>query len=59
VEDRTAMTRRFDRPVGLGVGMSFETPVGIFGISVAVGQQFNQGFDFRNPKLHFGYVSVF
>ncbi len=59
VEDRTASTRRFDRPAGLGVGLTFETPVGIFGISVAVGQQFGQGFDFRNPKLHFGYVSVF
>ncbi|MBK8493006.1 MAG: BamA/TamA family outer membrane protein [Saprospirales bacterium] len=59
VEDRTTTTRRFDRPAGLGVGLTFETPVGIFGISVAVGQQFNQGFDFRNPKLHFGYVSVF
>ena len=45
--------------MGLGVGLSFETPVGIFGLSVAVGQQFGQGFDFRNPKLHFGYVSVF
>lgn len=59
VEDRTTTTRRFDRPAGLGVGLTFETPVGIFGISVAVGQQFGQGFDFRNPKLHFGYVSVF
>ncbi|MCB9282893.1 MAG: BamA/TamA family outer membrane protein [Lewinellaceae bacterium] len=59
VEDRTTTTRRFDRPVGLGVGLTFETPVGIFGISVAVGQQYGQGFDFRNPKLHFGYVSVF
>ena len=59
VEDRTTTTRSFDRPMGLGVGLTFETPVGIFGISVAVGQQFQQGFDFRNPKLHFGYVSVF
>ena len=59
VEDRTAAARSFDRPMGLGVGLSFETPVGIFGVSVAVGQQHRQGFDFRNPKLHFGYVSVF
>ncbi len=59
VEDRTTSTRRYDRPMGLGAGLTFETPVGIFGVSVAVGQQFAQGFDFRNPKLHFGYVSVF
>ncbi|MBK7337676.1 MAG: BamA/TamA family outer membrane protein [Saprospirales bacterium] len=59
VEDRTTSTRRYDRPMGLGAGLTFETPVGIFGVSVAVGQHFAQGFDFRNPKLHFGYVSVF
>jgi outer membrane protein assembly factor BamA len=59
VEDRTTTVRRFDRPIGMGVGLTFETPVGIFGVSVAVGRQFDQGFDFRNPKLHFGYVSVF
>jgi len=59
VEDRTTTTRGYDRPMGLGVGLTFETPVGIFGVNVAVGQRFGQGFDFRNPKLHFGYVSVF
>lgn len=50
---------RFNRPLGFGGGMTFETTAGVFGISLAVGKQGNVPFDFRNPKVHFGYVSIF
>ena len=58
-EDVTEETRNFDRPLGLGGGLTFETGVGVFGISLAVGRQQNNPFDFRSVKTHFGYVSYF
>ncbi len=51
--------RNFDRPAGMGAGITFETKVGLFGFSLAVGKQQNTGFDFRSVKTHFGYVSMF
>jgi outer membrane protein assembly factor BamA len=60
IENVTYRTRSFLRPVGLGVGMNFETKAGIFGISVAVGRRdVGQGVDFRSAKFHLGYVSLF
>ena len=59
VENITEDVRKFDTPLGIGGGMTFETKVGIFGISLAVGKQQNNPFDFRNIKTHFGYVSYF
>lgn len=58
-EDRTATNRNFDRPFGFGAGLTFETKAGIFGISLAIGRRQGNPVDFRNPKVHFGYVSLF
>jgi outer membrane protein assembly factor BamA len=60
IENTTATTRVFQRPLGIGAGMNFETPAGIFGISAAVGR-LNPGdpLDFRATKFHLGYISVF
>lgn len=49
----------FDTPVGIGSGITFETGVGIFGFSLAVGRQKDTPFDVRKVKTHFGYVSLF
>lgn len=59
LEDRTVDKRRFDSPFGFGLGMNFETTAGVFGINLAVGSQQGESPDFRNPKIHFGYVSYF
>lgn len=59
VENKTPDRRLFDRPIGIGTGITFETKVGLFGFSLAVGKQQNTGFDFRSVKTHFGYVSLF
>lgn len=60
VADRRAgMPDVADWPLGLGGGLSFETTAGVFGISLAVGKTQGTAVDFRNPKVHFGYVSVF
>lgn len=48
-----------DQLLGFGSGLTFETTAGVFGISLAVGRRGNDPLDFRNPKVHFGYVSVF
>ncbi len=60
VEDRRiGQSDLFDRPLGFGGGLTFETTAGVFGISLAVGKNEGIPLDFRNPKVHFGYVSVF
>ncbi len=60
VEDRRYNTpARYDRPLGFGGGMTFETTAGMFSIGLAVGKRESSPPDFRNPKVHFGYVSIF
>lgn len=45
--------------IGLGAGLIFETKVGMFNFSIAVGRGQGQGFDFGRPKAHFGFTSLF
>lgn len=59
LEDITVDIRRFDRPYGFGAGLTFETKVGLFGFSLALGSENNNPIDFRNVKTHFGYVRTF
>ena len=46
-------------PLGVGAGFSFETKVGIFGLSYAVGKQNGNPVDFRSAKIHFGFLNLF
>lgn len=48
-----------DWPYGFGAGFSFGTNLGIFSISYALGKQLNNPIEFRNGKIHFGYVAYF
>lgn len=48
-----------DQPLSFGLGVTLQTKAGLFGIAAAVGQRKGLPFDFRSPKIHFGYVSVF
>lgn len=48
-----------DLPLGFGVGLSFQTTAGIFGIDVALGREQSNPVDFRNTKTHFGFISLF
>lgn len=59
VADITRVARGTDFPIGFGGGMSFETPAGIFAVSLAAGRQQGQAVDFRSVKTHFGFVSLF
>lgn len=58
---RTKFESKVDNnfPFGFGVGINFESKIGIFGLSYALGQQKHQPISFRNSKIHFGYVALF
>ena len=59
LENKTTTIRSFDRPYGVGLGLTFETGVGVFGLSLAAGSQQGNPVNFGNPKIHFGYVNYF
>lgn len=45
--------------IGLGSSLGIETKAGLFNFSIAVGRTKEMGFDFRRPKAHFGFISLF
>lgn len=49
----------YDKPIGFGTGITFETKLGIFSLSYALGKQFNNPILFRSAKVHFGIVNFF
>jgi len=59
VEDNTNTKDLTDFPYGFGAGLTFETGVGLFGVSLAYGKRLDNPLDFSAPKVHFGYVSLF
>jgi len=48
-----------DIPVSVGAGINFETKAGILTLNYALGNQFNNGFDLRSGKIHFGLTALF
>lgn len=48
-----------DFPQGFGAGINFETKAGIFSLSYALGQQFDNPVEIKAAKIHFGYISRF
>lgn len=48
-----------DMPVSLGAGINFETKAGILSLNYGLGNQFNNGFDIRSGKIHFGLTALF
>ena len=48
-----------DMPVSVGAGVNFETKAGILSLNYGLGNQFNNGFDLRNGKIHFGLTALF
>jgi outer membrane protein assembly factor BamA len=59
IENVTRTVQNYDTPYGFGAGITFETKVGLFGVSLAVGSQQGNVIDLRNVKTHFGYISIF
>ncbi len=48
-----------DTPFGFGAGFTFGTNIGNFAISYALGSQLGNQIQFRDGKIHFGYVAYF
>ena len=48
-----------DTPFGFGTGINFDTKGGILSLAAAVGKQYDNPIDFKNVKIHIGYVSLF
>ena len=59
IRNQTRSSDNNDTPYGIGAGITIETKVGLFGVTLAAGSQQHNGLDFRNIKTHFGYVSYF
>jgi hypothetical protein len=51
--------KKFDFPFGFGVGTTFETKVGLFQLTYALGKQEENPISFKTSKIHFGYVNYF
>jgi outer membrane protein assembly factor BamA len=45
--------------LGFGGGITFETKAGILNLAYAVGKRDDLPLDFRQSKIHFGFVSLF
>lgn len=50
---------RNDSPFGFGLGFAFRTTIGTFSISYALGKQLQNPIQFRDSKVHFGYIAYF
>lgn len=48
-----------DTPLGFGAGTTFETKAGLFSLTYALGQQFDNPIVLRGGKVHFGFISLF
>ncbi len=48
-----------DTPMSIGAGVNFETKAGILSLNYGIGNQFNNGFDVRSGKIHFGLTALF
>ena len=59
LDNRSSSSARSFLPYGFGAGLSLETSAGIFGISLAYGQELGNPILLQRPKVHFGYVSLF
>ncbi len=59
VESKYNQVNTSNLPIGIGAGITFETKAGILNVSYAVGRTQEQSFQFRQSKIHFGYINYF
>ena len=58
-ENKSRVKDLEDTPYGFGVGINFETKLGIMSLSYALGKEFDNPVYFRNAKVHFGIFNYF
>ncbi|OWY18957.1 hypothetical protein C7N43_25780 [Sphingobacteriales bacterium UPWRP_1] len=59
VQNKSRSNNTSDFPFGFGLGANLETKAGIFGLMYALGRQQGNPINFRQGKIHFGYVNYF
>ena len=58
-ENRSKEVLITDTPYGAGAGITFDTKLGIFSFTYAVGSEQDQPLLFRNARIHFGLINFF
>lgn len=58
-ENKSQDTDQRSLAIGTGVGAAFETRIGIFSLTYALGARDGQELDTRTGKVHFGYLNLF
>ena len=58
-EDQSRDSLFSDTPYGYGAGITFETKLGIFSFTYALGSQQGNPVEFRSAKVHFGLINYF
>lgn len=58
-EDRSRQPYFTDTPYGFGAGITFDTKLGIFSFSYALGSQQENPIEFKSAKVHFGLINFF
>jgi len=58
-EDQSREKLLTDTPFGFGAGITFDTKLGIFSFTYALGSQQGNPIEFRAAKVHFGLVNYF
>ena len=53
------LNNKKDDPYGFGAGIAFQTASGIFTLSYALGSQQHNPVEFRNARVHFGFINNF
>ncbi len=59
IGSRTYYGKMNDRLLSAGAGIHLETKAGLIQLALAVGKREGQSFDFRQAKIHIGYVNYF
>jgi outer membrane protein assembly factor BamA len=59
IRDPYSTQKIWDRPVGFGVGINFDTGAGLLQLIFSLGSRYNETIDYRNANVHIGYSSIF
>jgi outer membrane protein assembly factor BamA len=58
-QDKSRVPEFEDSPYGFGVGITFDSKLGIFSFTYALGSQQGNPVEFRSAKVHFGVINYF
>ena len=51
--------KKIKQALGVGAGITLQTRNGLFNFMYALGNNLGSGIQFKNSKIHFGYVNTF